>query len=57
MTLKFTIKLDNKKVRIYLNSNVVTIESIEDYLKAEGYKNIDSIIEIESKAYAKVSKL
>ncbi|AWN73488.1 hypothetical protein LEAN103870_14770 [Legionella anisa] len=53
MGIKVTIKLDDAKFRIYLESNDVTINEIENYLKKQGYKNIDECMKVEAKTQEK----
>ncbi|MCE0722832.1 hypothetical protein [Legionella resiliens] len=53
MGIKVTIKLDNAKIRIYLESNDATINEIENYLKKQGYKNIDECMNVEAKTREK----
>ncbi|CAM2796519.1 Uncharacterised protein [Legionella steigerwaltii] len=55
MTIHVTVKLDDNKIRIYLNSNDATIEAIEDYLKNKGYKNVASEVGKAEKTHAKKS--
>ncbi|AWN74777.1 hypothetical protein LEAN103870_16720 [Legionella anisa] len=53
MTIEVTVKLDDNKIRVYLNSNDATIEAIGDHLKNQGYNNIASVKAVEEKTHAK----
>jgi hypothetical protein len=50
VSIKVTIKLDSGKIRCYLDSNDVTIEALEAYLKTQGYKNVSTSVKVEAKA-------